>query len=165
MRKYFSLLLLTILCLGACSSKHKAHKATERLFTTDIHDNGSKRFVLAIVYQRTRSENAQGQGKRSGKKGGNKGGDRDGNKGGDRGKGQERSGSNRQQSGARENSDAIAGEEKRKEVMALLSEKLDETGYCRHGFIELNYLEMQDRTELIGECQESASEADRQRWG
>lgn len=160
MYKNTFLLILIILSLGACSTKPDNSKPTQKTFSTEIHANGSKRFVVAIVYSASPGQNGQGKQKRPDKQKGNKGG----NKGGGRGKGQERSGSNEPQYGKTQNNEAELEEDKRSEIIALLNEKLDETEYCRHGFIELDYLQMRGRTELIGECQESASEVDKQRW-
>lgn len=49
-------------------------------------------------------------------------------------------------------------------IEALLTEKMIETLYCRNGYLELEFTQIGERTEFVGECQESASNEDRVRW-
>jgi hypothetical protein len=164
MFKSITLLILIVLSLGACSTKPTHNKGAQKTFSTEIYANGSKRFVVAIVNSVSQGQHAQGKQKRSDKQDRNKGGSKRGGEGGGKGKGQERSDSNEPQYGRIQNNTAESEEDKRNEIIELLNEKLDETGYCRHGYIELDYIQMRGISELTGECQESASEEDKQRW-
>ncbi|MDO6694631.1 hypothetical protein Q4574_15145 [Aliiglaciecola sp. 3_MG-2023] len=159
--RYLFVTVFLVMGLSACAGRHERHQEAENEFTTEIHSDGSKRFVVAIFYQQEKAGGGggRGEGKREGKKGG----------GGRSGQGQ----TGRGRSGSQEDSSLVdsvqrseggSDEEKREAIMDLLEQKLAETEYCRHGFIELDYSQMRSRTELVGECQESASEQDKQRW-
>ena len=47
------------------------------------------------------------------------------------------------------------------QLYTSLDEKLDETGYCQTGFIEIDTHQTEDRLHLLGECNETASDLDR----
>ena len=55
-------------------------------------------------------------------------------------------------------------EDDRSKILALLDEKLTATVYCRNGYIELDYNSVPGKTEIRGECQESASAEDKEKW-
>ena len=171
-KRYTLLILALLLSISACSSKPERNGATEQVFTTDIRNNGSKRFLVAIVYAQD-ATGRQSKPERSGR--GGEGGGR-GGEGGGRG-GQDKQGGNRQKGQGREQSNDASNtsiqrsqggnsdDDRRAAIISLLEEKLTTTAYCRNGFIELDYSQMPDRTELKGECQESASQQDKERWG
>ena len=46
------------------------------------------------------------------------------------------------------------------QLYTSLDEKLDETGYCQTGFLEIDTHQTEDR-HLLGECNETASELDK----
>ncbi len=51
---------------------------------------------------------------------------------------------------------------RRKEVVyEKLKTKLDETGYCRESYIELDNYFVRGRSQIRGECKDSATEEDR----
>lgn len=52
----------------------------------------------------------------------------------------------------------------KKNMQDLLKLKFKENQYCRQGYFELDYSYMYNKAELIGECQESATQEDRQKW-
>jgi hypothetical protein len=159
--RYSVVFLLILFGLFACASKNDPHHEERQTFTTEIHSDGSKRFVLAIVYQQDKpGGGARGQRSPEGKKGRGGGRTRDGQSG----RGRPNSEQSSSQGAIIDRGEAGYDEDKRDEIMDLLDQKLAETDFCRHGFIELDYSQMRGKTELVGECQESASQEDIERW-
>lgn len=157
---YPLILCFVLLFVSACSTKPERHRETQRSFITDIHDDGSKRFVVAIEYAYSpRDQRQNGNSERRG--GGRQGGGQEG--GGRRGGG--RGDRPNDDNGPRQQNNSESDEDKREELMALLEENLAETEYCRHGYIVLEYSQVAQQTLLRGECQESASKEDKERWG
>ncbi|GAA6183105.1 hypothetical protein [Aliiglaciecola sp. NS0011-25] len=154
-------ILLFLFALSACAGKPERHQEAEEIFTTKIHADGSKRFVLAILYEQGKGEGRGGEGKPEGKRGGGEGGRSRQGRGG---RGQSESTQDISQVSSIQRSEGGSDEDKREAILELLDEKLTETGYCRHGFIELDFSQMRSKTEIVGECQESASQEDEQRW-
>jgi hypothetical protein len=150
--RFSFLTLLLSLCLTACTSNSGHDKAYDT-FTTNIHADGSKRFIVAIVYRGGERKSNGGEGNRLVKKG--DGGNRSGEGKGGKGK----SGQKRE-----DKQKSAVNKEKREAIVELLELKIAETGYCRGGYFELSSSQMRNRTEIVGECQESASEDDKQRW-
>lgn len=158
----YGIVLLSCLFLAvACANKPERNGSKASTFLTDINDDGSKRFSLAMSH----NEANKGKGKRSesreqgrSRPEGGRGG---GGKGGRSGNG-ERQASN-QQGGS--NSSQLSYDERRAAILGLLDQKLAETNYCRNGYIELDFTSVSDKTEIRGECQESASADDKKRFG
>ncbi|WP_339724560.1 hypothetical protein [uncultured Paraglaciecola sp.] len=150
-------ILLFSFCLTACSSKPDYNKGEPNRFSTDIHSDGSKRFVLSMNYLTDQPKGERGKNKGSGKKGQGEGK-------GKGGRGQ--SGQKRDDKLERvpQSGEYISDDEKREAIITLLEEKIAETGYCRLGYIELDFSQMPDSTEITGECVESASDQDKQQW-
>ncbi|APD91682.1 hypothetical protein BM524_05175 [Alteromonas mediterranea] len=119
----------------------------EIFFETKIKQDGTKLFAFSIPLMKPR-EGAKDGGGRGGRGQGGEGGGRGGR--GGRG-GQENRGSSSQKS-----SDRMT-----EQLYASLDEKLDETGYCQTGYIEIDTHQTEDRLHLLGECNETASELDR----
>jgi hypothetical protein len=46
----------------------------------------------------------------------------------------------------------------------LVEQNIAESGFCRNGYIELDYTSISGETQFRGECQESASAEDKARW-
>jgi hypothetical protein len=159
--RFSFVILLIFFGVTACAGRHGAHQEGQELFSTEIHSDGSKRFILALLYQQDKDGRPRSKGKPEGKR--DRGGDR--KRQGQSGRGRPDSEQNSSQGSTLQRSEAGYDEDKREAIMDLLDQKLIETGFCRHGFIELDYSQMRDTTELVGECQESASEEDIQRWG
>jgi hypothetical protein len=155
-KRYILLILAIMLSMSACSTKPNRNNDNEKIFTTNILSNGSKRFVVAITYAQ---ETNQKKPPRSGKKGDGEG------RGGKRPKGERSGPSDDANYTAIQRGGSDSTDDKREAVLSLLEEKLATTAYCRNGFIELEYSQMPDKTELKGECQESASAQDKKRWG
>ncbi|MEP1447405.1 MAG: hypothetical protein ABJK37_14975 [Paraglaciecola sp.] len=156
----FNLLFVVLsFCLIACSSAPEYDKGEPNRFSTDIHSNGAKRFVLSMTYLTNKPKGERGKSKRSGNKGD---GERSGRGKGGRGQsGQKREGT---QESTPQIGVYISDEDKRQAIITLLEEKLAETKYCRLGYIELDFSQSSELTEITGECVESASEHDKQQW-
>ncbi|MDY6977620.1 MAG: hypothetical protein SVW51_15680 [Pseudomonadota bacterium] len=117
----------------------------EIFFETQIKQDGTKLFAFSIPLMKPR-EDAKGGGGRGGR--GGEGGGRGG-----RG-GQESRGGSSQKS-------SDSSERMTEQLYASLDEKLDETGYCQTGYIEIDTHQTEDRLHLLGECNETASDLDR----
>ncbi|TKB05288.1 hypothetical protein E5672_02895 [Alteromonas portus] len=118
----------------------------EIFFETKIKQDGTKLFAFSIPLMQ----------QREGGKGGGRGGRGQGGEGGGRGGrgGQDSRGDSSQKSS--DNSDRMA-----EQLYASLDKKLEETGYCQTGYIEIDTHQTEDRLHLLGECNETASELDR----
>jgi hypothetical protein len=144
--------LLFLLGISGCTS-HSGNEKAYDTFTTNIYPDGSKRFTIAIIYKGSKQKSMGDAGNRSVKK--RDGGSRSGEgKGGRGNSGQKRD--NKQKNSL--------NEERQEAIIELLALKISETGFCRDGYFELGSSQMRNQTEIVGECQESASDEDRQRW-
>lgn len=144
----------TLLLINGCASKPHHQKESSHSFETNITRDGSKRFILSII-EAYREPSEKGQQRKEGGKG--RGGPKDeGGRGGKRGEGY----NNETRGGQSSASD----EDNRLKILALLDDTLTQTEYCRFGYIELDYSHVQGKTEISGECQESASSEDKEKW-
>ncbi|WP_231125149.1 hypothetical protein [Alteromonas mediterranea] len=141
------LAITTSLIVSACAHRPGPLDMDEIFFETKIKQDGTKLFAFSIPLMKPR-EGAKDGGGRGGRGQGGEGGGRGGR--GGRG-GQENRGSSSQKS-----SDRMT-----EQLYASLEEKLDETGYCQTGYIEIDIHQTEDRLHLLGECNETASELDR----
>jgi len=131
--------------LAGCVSKPDYRDNSEVFFETKINKDGTKLFAFSV------------------------GMNRDKGRGGDRGKGQRPQGNGqrpqgngqRSEQGQASNNDTPRSDKRMENFYQLLAEKLEDTQYCRDGYIEVDTHETEDRYHLLGECQESASEADK----
>ena len=141
------LIITTSLIVSACAHRPPPLDMDEIFFETQIKQDGTKLFAFSIPLMKPR-EGAKGGGGRGGRGQGGDGGGRGG-----RG-GQESRGGSSQKSFDR--SDRMT-----EQLYASLDEKLDETGYCQTGYIEIDTHQTEDRLHLLGECNETASELDK----
>lgn len=139
------LVITTSLIVSACAHRPPPLDMDEIFFETQIKQDGTKLFAFSIPLMKPR-EGAKGGGGRGGR--GGEGGGRGG-----RGGQESRGGS------AQKSSDS--SERMNEQLYASLDEKLDETGYCQTGYIEIDTHQTEDRLHLLGECNETASELDR----
>lgn len=140
------LLITTSLIVSACAHRPPPLDMNEIFFETKIRQDGTKLFAFSIPLMQHRD----------GAKGGDKGG---------RGQGGERSGrGGRQGQESREGSSQRASDSSDRmteQLYTSLDEKLDETGYCQTGFLEIDTHQTEGRLHLLGECNETASELDK----
>lgn len=141
------LAISTSLIVSACAHRPPPFDMDEIFFETKINQDGTKLFSFSIPLMKQRNS-AKGGGGRGGRGQGGEGGGRGG-----RG-GQENRGGSSQKSS--DSSDRMT-----EQLYASLDEKLDETGYCQTGYIEIDTHQTEDRLHLLGECNETASELDR----
>jgi hypothetical protein len=139
------LVITTSLIVSACAHRPPPLDMDEIFFETQIKQDGTKLFAFSIPLMKPR-EGAKGGGGRGGR--GGEGGGRGG-----RGGQESRGGSSQKSS---DSSDRMT-----EQLYASLDEKLDETGYCQTGYIEIDTHQTEDRLHLLGECNETASELDR----
>lgn len=139
------LVITTSLIVSACAHRPPPLDLDEIFFETKINQDGTKLFAFSIPLMKPR-EGAKGGGGRGGR--GGEGGGRGGHGG------QESRGGSSQKSS--DSSDRMA-----EQLYASLDEKLDETGYCQTGYIEIDTHQTEDRLHLLGECNETASDLDR----
>ncbi|MFZ8201006.1 hypothetical protein ACO1HC_14880 [Alteromonas portus] len=140
------LVITTSLIVSACAHRPPPLDMDEIFFETKIKQDGTKLFAFSIPLMQ----------QREGGKGGGRGGRGQGGEGGGRGGrgGQDSRGDSSQKSS--DNSDRMA-----EQLYASLDKKLEETGYCQTGYIEIDTHQTEDRLHLLGECNETASELDR----
>lgn len=143
MKKTF-LIITTSLIVSACAHRPPPLDMDEIFFETKIKQDGTKLFAFSIPLMKQR-ESAKGGGGRGGRgEGGGRGG---------RGGPENRGGSSQKSS---DSSDRMT-----EQLYASLDDKLEETGYCQTGYIEIDTHQTEDRLHLLGECNETASELDR----
>ena len=128
------LVITTSLIVSACAHRPPPVDMDEIFFETKIKQDGTKLFAFSIPLMKQR-EGAKGGGGRGGRGG------------------QESRGGSSQKS-----SHSI--ERMTEQLYASLDEKLDETGYCQTGYIEIDTHQTEDRLHLLGECNETASDND-----
>jgi hypothetical protein len=134
--------------VAGCAHKPERGQDASQSFVPKIESDGSKRFVFTVV-----SAQAEKGGKPSGERGDRPPkGERP-----SRGEGRERGGRGSQSS-------FVSEDDARARIMPLLKATLLENAYCRNSYIELEFSTMDGKTEIRGECQESASKADKQKW-
>ncbi|WP_240692137.1 hypothetical protein [Alteromonas portus] len=140
------LVITSSLIVSACAHRPPPLDMDEIFFETKIKQDGTKLFAFSIPLMQ----------QREGGKGGGRGGRGQGGEGGGRGGrgGQDSRGDSSQKSS--DNSDRMA-----EQLYASLDKKLEETGYCQTGYIEIDTHQTEDRLHLLGECNETASELDR----
>ncbi|MBU2979293.1 hypothetical protein [Alteromonas sp. C1M14] len=147
MKKTFLLPLCVtpVLLLSGCASKPDKPPKEQPLFVTNIKPDGSKMFSFSVAMR------AEKQGRDGGGRGRESGG---GGRGGRGGKGAppERDG---QDSQGRSDEDRI------EKIYEALDLKLGETGYCREGYIEIDTYETETRFNILGECNDSATNEDK----
>lgn len=153
------MLRITTLCLicttlFACSHHHPTLEGSQEVFATDIKTDGSKRFNFTLMLHTERKRERQNRSPQggSGKEGRKK-------------QGKPRREGSRSGTGTRpESKQGDADEKLREKALERLVQKIEENGYCRNGYIELDYFALRGQVQIRGECQESASEQDREKW-
>ncbi|MDT0594658.1 hypothetical protein [Glaciecola petra] len=143
MQKLYKPVLLVLLAfsmLSACTSKEQAFSNMREVFTTEIDEAGSKRFTYLLI-SRTKGLNTLGLIRskeqfqtRQSKRGG----------------GYERGGAN--------------NEKFKEDFIERLDEYLLANGFCRTGYIELDFTAVSTEIQLVGECNESATSQDIEKW-
>lgn len=134
------LLMIMLSLLSACATKEKSFSNMREVFTTEIDSEGSKRFTYLLI-SRTRGLNTLGLVSRKEKS------ERKQNR---RSGGFERVGANR--------------EELKEDFVDRLDAFLLENRYCRTGYIELDFTAVVTEIQLVGECNESATPQDIEKW-
>lgn len=144
--------LITLFILSGCSSKYD-NKITEVFRSNIVDDTKMFSFSLVFVYKTTaQDDNNEGKSHKQVKE---KGKGKRGDKGGERPNKQESKSSNKSN---KRDSQMI------NELETRLVEKLEENGYCRKGFFELNRTLSKSIYTIHGECNESATPVDRKNF-
>lgn len=136
------LIIATIALLSACATgPSRSKNITNESFLTDIKENDAKLFVyIANFKSRPVKVDRQMQGMRS--------------SGG--------------QQGQRPSMSSLRSEmalEQEEQAIEALEYKLQTSGYCRQGYFILGNYNQFGSVEIRGECQESATESDKQLFG
>jgi hypothetical protein len=142
---YFLLLLFS---LTACASTQWHPSEVEEVFVTDIKASGLKIFNYSLT-----NTTAQASGKRGG---GGKGSGA-GKQGGGKGMGGGKNGGYGGMGGG--NSENLSS--MKPYFNNMLEAKLKKSGYCRHGYIELDSYFGRGQLKMRGECEEGATDEDR----
>ncbi|MBU2886308.1 hypothetical protein KO507_11085 [Gilvimarinus agarilyticus] len=137
-----------LLSAAGCSSgpERKAPVLEQRLHTS-ITENGSKMFMFQMVRASGGDSSRAGGRPSGGRSGGPPGGG--GGRGGDRG-------DKRGDKGAEESGKMLA------EAHEALLVQLEQTGFCREGYMTLEESAKRGQLAIRGECNEAATEADRE---
>jgi len=156
----YILILFGYLSLAACASYEKKTPEIKEDFVTKIDQSGLKSFSYTVTM-------AMPEGKSGGMRGGGmKGGGMRGSGmggGGMRGGGSGMRGGGGMRNEARPSREAMMHRVKGV-VYEKLKMKLVETGYCRESYTELDNYFVRGRSQIRGECIESATEEDRVRF-
>ncbi len=141
-------LTLTLCFIAGCSQQPKkpANKAT---FTTHITADGVKKF------QYSQTQGSKGNKKRGEK--GSKGGGKGNRSGGSGGKGRDARGSQAKRKGGGNKNNV-------ERMKRQVEDKLNETGYCREGFAEIDHYTDAGKFYFNGQCNERASIEDRRKF-
>lgn len=138
-----------VLAVSGCSGPGSKRKPPEmrESFSTSVTEDGSKMFEYRLVAVRS-SDNRDSMPSKGGMRprggmGGGKGGDRPSHGDGDSGAMQEKM---------------------KSKFYEKLDAKLAESGYCREGYMELDSTFSRGTSVLRGECRESASDTDRDKF-
>ncbi len=154
-RFVYILLFLVSLSLVACASNEKKAPEIKEDFVTNIDENGLKLFSYTVTMAVPENRGGDMQGGRRGMRDGKGDGGMRG--GGMRGGG---NGGRSTMNNAKPNREAMM--QRAKEVVyEKLKTKLDETGYCRESYIERDNYFVRGRSQIRGECNELATEEDR----
>lgn len=141
--------LIIALLISACAH-HKDRRQPQEAasFATMIKRDGSKQFNYSMSTGSQRGGRGEGRGGHGERpprgEGGGRGGPRD--------------------SGQSEEASLQQEEKIRQQLLDKVDLELAENGYCRNGYIELDYYAINGQAQLRGECQESATEKDRLLW-
>jgi len=138
----------------ACSQNKKP--SNEAIFVTHITEQGDKKFQYSQQYKSNKGSKGQGgkgnRGSGQGPSGGGKSGARGGKGGSGRGS-DERSSDQRRGTGD--------GKQGAGRLRKHIEKKLNETGYCREGFFEVDHYNDEGRLYFNGQCNEKATKEDR----
>ena len=172
--------ILSILFLAAllvnCSSQQQRRQrpAPSAVFTPHISEDGTKIFEVELVFTTpsgSRDGASGGRGGRGGAGAGGSGGGRSGGAGGGRsggGAGRSGGGGGAMPSGGGRSgggrSGGPAGADRAAMMDAQIAEVVEENGYCREGYVELDRSQEQAVFTFRGECKEAASDEDRARF-
>lgn len=151
--KYSGFLLLVF--LTACSSTSKK-EAPQGFLATHIFDDGSKQFVYTLDLPEPAP--------RGGRGGGN---GRPGNVAGTVSGGSNRGLSAGVTAGSGSGRGGKGGQKQQSKdglLLGSLEAELENSGFCREGFMELDRMTEPSQTYIKGECVDAASEKDRSRF-
>ncbi len=152
MGKYSKFLLLPIFAsavfISGCASQPKS--AVKKIFVTNISVDGIKSFSFSLIRDRSQKKNYSGKGRGSGS------GVMGSGMGGGKGK---MSGGHSGKNGGGDNFERLKIRTENELVVTL-----DETGYCRDGYSELESYFVQGVSQIRGECYDDANEDDRQKF-
>ncbi len=152
-------LAASILSLVACASHQPKEPQTQEFFSTLIKADGSKQFSYTLVM-----EMPEGKGGRGGRRGpppggmGGPGGGMDGPGGGMGG------GHHGGRGPGGDDKDNPMAEQLEHLAKEGLLAKLEDTGYCRDSYTQLDKSERRNAIMISGECVEDATEEDRQNF-
>ena len=157
----YAVIFFVSLFLVACASNQNRAPEIKEEFATKIEQNGLKSFIYTVTMTmpEDRVSNMHG-GMRGGgmRNGGMGGGMRGGGMGGG-GKGGGMRGGDMENRGKPDRETMM--KRAREVVYEKLKTKLSETGYCRESYIELDNYFVRGRSQIRGECKESATVEDR----
>ncbi|WDE04798.1 hypothetical protein SG34_026375 [Thalassomonas viridans] len=130
------------LFLAACSSHRE--KTVEEIFVTEIREDSSKMFAFTLTQEKAARSRQADTKTRAGKQGKSR-------------KGGKEKGAGKNESRERQNPLEDIFQQR-------LEQRLSQNNYCRTGYLELERYASRGAMTMRGECNESATESDRQRF-
>lgn len=145
MNRIFFIPLISALALAGCAHEQPKPPKTQESFTTQIKPDGTKQFSYSLTTEMPEPKDGGGRGH------GGHGGHHEGPPGDHKGK---------------------HGDDKDDEIQEkfalifddALNLKLNGTGFCRSGFIQLDKQSRRGAMLVKGECNENANDADRDKF-
>ena len=155
MKAIYAIPLISALALAGCAHEQPKPPKTQESFTTQIKPDGTKQFSYSLTTEMPEQKDGGGRGHGGGPGGGGghggHGGHHDGAPGDHKGKhGDDK-------------------DDEMQEKFSLLFDdslnlKLNGTGFCRNGFIQLDKQSRRGAMLVKGECNENANDADREKF-
>jgi hypothetical protein len=137
MKKILPFTLLLPIVLGGCATKQKPQIEEKELFATNIKADDSKLFSFSITAASSKNSGKRGEGKPGG----------------------------RPEGKSKNKPDSAEVYQKNLyELYTKLEYKLAESRYCREGYIEIDTYQADGRMHILGECNDSATPEDRERF-
>ncbi|MFT5162048.1 MAG: hypothetical protein ACI9FJ_000616 [Alteromonadaceae bacterium] len=166
-------LVVLPLVLTACANHDKPDRKMQETFVTNISEDGSKRFNYAMTViggKSTGKKSEQKEAQKSGQKGSRGAGRGDTGRGdtGRGGKGAGGRGNSGSRNGAGQGSSRPDVQKVQQKLKLKMTENLElrlqQSGYCREGYLELNSYFGRGQSQIRGECKEGATEDDRSQF-
>lgn len=141
MKKFIPLAVLLPMVLSACAGKHRPETKQSDMFVTNIKYTNDKVFNFSIGSNQEKGDRGKNKSQRGG-----------------------RGGPPPDRNNSRKTDSEDTNENSLNALYSRLDLKLNETGYCREGYVEIDTYESENRFHILGKCNESATPEDKSRF-